>query len=332
MTRLYEQFLGSEPGTVVELVDDSQSPYRVRASDGFEFDISAEDFKSYYREKGSKTPAKWRPFVTDPDAGTVESASVGKVVRIVRSAEQDTEDYTKARAFIRDLARVVGDEKDPKLTDVRARMEENGHAASLVTEELVDRICKASHKVRELLRSDSAAEIPFLDAYIGNNGEPVIVAEPGSDAAESPKKKPTKKKAKKTASTTKNMKNVELKTDGDILTITVDLSKDFGPSKSGKTIIVASTQGNKKVPGREERIGLNIYRQESKRTAKGRRNEFKNVVMSVDGDSLTITVDMSKEFGPSKSGQTTIIASSEGNQLVYDREEKIGLNVYRKND
>jgi hypothetical protein len=58
------------------------------------------------------------------------------------------------------------------------------------------------------------------------------------------------------------VKNVEMKVDGNILTITVDLSKDFGKSSSGKSIIVASTEGNMTVPGREEKIGLNIYRKE----------------------------------------------------------------------
>ena len=40
------------------------------------------------------------------------------------------------------------------------------------------------------------------------------------------------------------MKNVELTIEGTILTIKVDLSKDFGPSSSGKTTIIASTEGN----------------------------------------------------------------------------------------
>ena len=56
------------------------------------------------------------------------------------------------------------------------------------------------------------------------------------------------------------MKNVEMKIDGDILTITVDLSKEFGPSASGKTIIIASTEGNVAVPNRDEKVGLNVYR------------------------------------------------------------------------
>jgi hypothetical protein len=57
---------------------------------------------------------------------------------------------------------------------------------------------------------------------------------------------------------------------------------------------------------------------------------MKNVQMSVEGNILTIKVDLSKEFGPSSSGKTTIVASTEGNVTVPEREEKIGLNVYRK--
>lgn len=59
---------------------------------------------------------------------------------------------------------------------------------------------------------------------------------------------------------------------------------------------------------------------------------MKNVEMSVDGTTLTITVDLSKTFGPSASGKTIIIASTEGNVTIPNREEKVGLNVYRKND
>ncbi len=57
---------------------------------------------------------------------------------------------------------------------------------------------------------------------------------------------------------------------------------------------------------------------------------MKNVQMSVAGNILTITVDLTKEFGPSSSGKTILIASTEGNVPVPDREEKIGVNVYRK--
>ena len=57
------------------------------------------------------------------------------------------------------------------------------------------------------------------------------------------------------------MKNVDMTVEGNILNIKVDLSKDFGPSSSGKTTIIASTEGNQSVPGKEAiKVGLNIYK------------------------------------------------------------------------
>ena len=56
------------------------------------------------------------------------------------------------------------------------------------------------------------------------------------------------------------MKDVEMTVEGNILTIKVDLTKDFGPSSSKKSIIIASTEGNVSVPNREEKVGLNVYR------------------------------------------------------------------------
>jgi hypothetical protein len=56
------------------------------------------------------------------------------------------------------------------------------------------------------------------------------------------------------------MKNVEMTVEGSILTIKVDLSQEFGPSASGKTVIVATTEGNVPLVGRDEKVGLNIYR------------------------------------------------------------------------
>ncbi len=61
------------------------------------------------------------------------------------------------------------------------------------------------------------------------------------------------------------MKNVEIKVQGNTLVITVDLSKSFGLSSSGKSEMVATTAGNVSVPGREEvKVGLNIYRSPSR--------------------------------------------------------------------
>ena len=49
--------------------------------------------------------------------------------------------------------------------------------------------------------------------------------------------------------------------DGDKLTVEIDLSQTHGRSRSGKTVIVATTSGNAKVPEHEDiRIGINAYR------------------------------------------------------------------------
>ncbi|HBQ96033.1 MAG: hypothetical protein M1294_01390 [Firmicutes bacterium] len=69
------------------------------------------------------------------------------------------------------------------------------------------------------------------------------------------------------------MKNVDWVIEGDILTIRIDLTQDFGPSSSGKTRIIASTEGNVSVgPDREEKIGLNVYRPKKADEANARKS------------------------------------------------------------
>lgn len=53
--------------------------------------------------------------------------------------------------------------------------------------------------------------------------------------------------------------NVVGTVEGNMLTLKIDLKKDHGPSKSGKTTIVASTQGNVAIPGTSVILGLNAY-------------------------------------------------------------------------
>lgn len=55
------------------------------------------------------------------------------------------------------------------------------------------------------------------------------------------------------------MKNLDFKVEGNVLTIKVDLSKTFGASKTGKSIIIASSEGNQPVaPGVV--AGINVYK------------------------------------------------------------------------
>jgi len=57
------------------------------------------------------------------------------------------------------------------------------------------------------------------------------------------------------------MRNVEFEVKGSVLTIKVDLTKRCGPSKSGKTEIIGSTDGIAKVDGAGAplMVGLNVF-------------------------------------------------------------------------
>lgn len=59
------------------------------------------------------------------------------------------------------------------------------------------------------------------------------------------------------------MQNIKVEQKGEVLTLTIDLSKNFGASKSGKSVIIASTEGNQKVAktkaGEPVVVGLTVY-------------------------------------------------------------------------
>ena len=56
------------------------------------------------------------------------------------------------------------------------------------------------------------------------------------------------------------MKNIQMSVKGKELIITVDLSQKYGRSSSGKSITIASTEGNISVPEHEEiKVGINVY-------------------------------------------------------------------------
>ena len=62
---------------------------------------------------------------------------------------------------------------------------------------------------------------------------------------------------------------------------------------------------------------------------------MKNIDLKIEGDELVLRMNLKDRHGPSKSGKTTIVASSEGNQLVpYEglktEDMYLGLNLYTK--
>ena len=58
---------------------------------------------------------------------------------------------------------------------------------------------------------------------------------------------------------------------------------------------------------------------------------MKNVEIKVEHGTMTITVDLTQEIGPSASGKNVIITTTGGNvDFPGIDDTKIGLNVYRK--
>jgi hypothetical protein len=58
---------------------------------------------------------------------------------------------------------------------------------------------------------------------------------------------------------------------------------------------------------------------------------MENVKIEVNGDTMTITVDLSHDGGGlSNSGKSRTIASTRGNVKIEGSDAVMGLNVYRK--
>ena len=57
------------------------------------------------------------------------------------------------------------------------------------------------------------------------------------------------------------MQNVKLAVSGKKLVITIDLGAEGEPSKSGKSVVLATTKGNVPIPQHEDlKLGLNLFR------------------------------------------------------------------------
>lgn len=56
--------------------------------------------------------------------------------------------------------------------------------------------------------------------------------------------------------------NIQVEIKGDKLMLEIDLTKENGPSKSGKTVNIGSTRGNQRIPygDTEIVIGVNCYK------------------------------------------------------------------------
>jgi len=160
--RLFLLFLGTKPGIVVELLDDSVSPYKVRTAAGFEFFVGADEFNSYYKPEGGKTPSKWAPFVTSLTEGLVEAEKMRQVMEFILGFQGVFRDFDKARVFSRDLVKAV-EEHPTGYVAVKGKMAELGWVEDLVDKGSVAKVNGMTEEVRELIKDDRCAVIHFLD-------------------------------------------------------------------------------------------------------------------------------------------------------------------------
>jgi hypothetical protein len=55
-------------------------------------------------------------------------------------------------------------------------------------------------------------------------------------------------------------RNVAVTAEGNVIVIRVDASAEGVESKSGKSVVIGTTNGNVDIPGLGLKIGLNVYR------------------------------------------------------------------------
>jgi hypothetical protein len=131
-------------------------------------------------------------------------------------------------------------------------------------------------------------------------------------------------------------KNIALSinTDGDLLVV-IDLKKEYGPSASGKTTIVASTAGSKDLGTSNVKLGINAYCKDL--TLRNFSNLQKYSTFNEFGFGIQwrVTSDSQAEFRfnfsgskPSSTGSTMIIATSGGNKQLGETGIFVGINCF----
>ena len=57
---------------------------------------------------------------------------------------------------------------------------------------------------------------------------------------------------------------------------------------------------------------------------------MENIEMTVDGNKLTLVIDLSHEAGLSASKKNMVIATTRGNTKIPGTDATMGINVYKK--
>jgi len=164
MAQRYQQFLGSKPGLIVEIVDDSNSPFLVRTEEGFEFHVAAEDFRNYYKKEQSATPAEWGHLITDEKAELVDCVTMAEVMEIIHSFEPLFEDFDKTRAFVREIIKIMQDRSENNLETLREWINSSAWNSTKIQDQNLRRLLDLRKEIYPCLISNlcAAGRFPFL--------------------------------------------------------------------------------------------------------------------------------------------------------------------------
>jgi len=127
------------------------------------------------------------------------------------------------------------------------------------------------------------------------------------------------------------MDNIKWEFQDKKLLIQFDLTKEYGKSSSGKTIIVANSHGSKRLQGTKIFLGMIAYKYPEKKKVKPKKKrEMQNIALALKNNIVTLSIDTEKDYGPSSTDKSIIIASSRGNQLIEGTDVYIGINIFKQ--
>lgn len=140
-----------------------------------------------------------------------------------------------------------------------------------------------------------------------------------------------------------NTKNLRIRLEDNALYLICDLSKDFGVSSSGKSIIIASSCGNKAIGKSNVFLGLNLFvknlekRQLTDKAIEKLQKKTLDPVGTAglswriedDGVTLCIKLDFDEAIEkPASSGKSVLLFSTLGNKEIASTGIMCGLNCY----
>ncbi|MFX1295305.1 MAG: helix-hairpin-helix domain-containing protein [Promethearchaeota archaeon] len=133
------------------------------------------------------------------------------------------------------------------------------------------------------------------------------------------------------AESKRKLDNIEWQIKNKKLLLQLNITKEFGKSSTGKTIIVANSHGSKRLKRTKISFGLVAYKYPEKKEVKRKKkeHEMQNIDIKLDGDICNLIIDTTKDYGFSTSGKSIIVASSKGNKQIEETGIFVGLNVFK---